>query len=162
MADVADAADVEYGGRAYPLFHLVAPLVAGGAVWAARTALGITYERVAGRKRPVPSEPETSWRQAIVWTAVTSTAAAVIEVTVRRVANKRRVHKILQRGRAVSGVVTRRHGDRAVSTQVLGLRPGWRVGGAGPDLRLTGSVGETIKELAGERSAARKAMGPGD
>jgi hypothetical protein len=163
MAEVTDpAADVEYGGRAYPLFHLLAPVVAGAAVWVARTGIGIAYERVAGRKRPVPSDPETSWRHAIVWTAVTATAAAVIEVTVRRVANKRRVHRILQRGRAVSGVVTRRHGEPSVSAQDLGLRPGWRVGGSGPDLRLPGSVSETIKELVDERSAARKATGSGD
>jgi hypothetical protein len=143
MAQGADvSSEVEYGGRAHPLLHLLAPLVAAGAVWVARTGIGITYERLAGRKRPVPSDPETTWRHAIAWTAVTATTAAVIEVTVRRVANKRRVHEILQRGREVSEVVTRRH------TQQSGQR-------------MPEFVGTTLKEWADERSAARKAMGSG-
>ena len=142
------AADVEYGGRAHPLLHLLAPVVAAGAVWVARTGIGITYERVAGRKRPTPSDPETSWRHAIGWTVVTATTAAVIEVTVRRVADKRRVHEIMQRGRAAGQMVTRRHGAPAGSAQALGLGPGWRVGGAGPDQGLPASVSATLKELA--------------
>ena len=130
MVGVADGGtDVEYGGRAHPLLHLLAPLVAAGAVWVARAGLGIAYERVAGRKRPIPSDPETSWRRAIVWTAVTTTTAAVIEVTVRRVADKRRVRKILQRGRAAGQVVT-------------------HVGGTWSDQRLPASVRATLKELA--------------
>ena len=162
MAQGADvSSEVEYGGRAHPLLHLLAPLVAAGAVWVARTGIGITYERLAGRKRPVPSDPETSWRHAIAWTAVTATTAAVIEVTVRRVANQRRVHEILQRGRAVSEVVTRRHPQPAGAAQALGLGPGWRVGGARSGQRMPEFVGATLEEWADE-SAARKAMGSGD
>ncbi len=149
MAEVADGGtDVEYGGRAHPLLHLLAPVVAAGAVWVARALLGITYERAAGRKRPIPSDPETSWRRAIVWTATTATTAAVIEVTIRRVANKRRVHEILQRGRAAGQVVARRHGEPVGSAWALGLEPGWRVVGDRPDQRLPASVSATLGELA--------------
>ena len=163
MAEKADiATDVEYGGRAHPLLHLLAPLVAAGAVWVARAGIGITYERIAGSKRPIPSDPETSWRRAIGWTVVTATTAAVIEVTVRRIANKRRVHEILQRGRTASAVVTRRHGQPAGAAQALGLGPGWRVGGARSGHRMPVSVNATLKELADERSAARRATGSGD
>ena len=163
MAETADVAThVEYGGRAHPLLHLLAPLVAAAAVWVARAGIGITYERVTRSKRPIPSDPETSWRRAIVWTAVTATTAAVIEVTVRRIANKRRVHEILQRGRAVSEVVTRIHGGPTGSAQALGLGPGWRVGGARSGQRMPDAVSAAVKELGDELPAARKAMGSGD
>lgn len=161
MAEVADVAtDVEYGGRAHPLFHLLAPLVAAGAVWVARAGIGITYERVAGRTRPIPSDPETSWRQAIVWTAVTATTAAVIEVTVRRIANKRRVHKILQRGRARGSHPT----TRSTGGFRSGVRPWSRVlrWRSRSDQRLSVAVSATLKELADERSASRKTVGSGD
>jgi Protein of unknown function (DUF4235) len=155
MAEVADVAtDVEYGGRAHPLLHLLAPLVAAVAVWVARAGIGITYERVSGRKRPIPSDPETSWGQAIVWTAMTATTAAVIEVAVRRIANKRQVHDILRRGRAASEVVTRRHGGPAGAAQALRLGPGWRVGGARSGQRMPVSVSSTLKELADETSSS--------
>ena len=130
MVGIADGGtDIEYGGRAHPLLHLLAPVVAAGAVWVARAGIGITYERFAGRKRPIPSDPETSWRRAIVWTAVTTTTAAVIEVTVRRVANRRRVQEVLRRGRTPRQVVT-------------------HVGGTWSDQRLPASVSATLKELA--------------
>ena len=130
MVGVADGGtDVEYGGRAHPLLHLLAPVVAAGAVWVARAGLGITYERIAGRKRPIPSDPEKSWQRAIVWTAMTTTTAAVIEVTVRRTTNKRRVREILHRGRTAGQVVT-------------------HVGGTWSDQRLPASVSAALKNLA--------------
>ena len=160
MAEVADVAtDVEYGGRAHPLFHLLAPLVAGGAVWVARAGIGMTYERVAGRTRPIPSDPETSWGQAIVWTAVTATTAAVIEVTVRRIANKRRVREILQRGRARGSHTTRSNGGFRSGVRPWSRVLRWR---SRSDQRLSVAVSATLKELADERSAARKAVGSGD
>jgi hypothetical protein len=82
---------VEYGHRLHPLLHLVAPVVTIGAVWAARAVINRTYEMVAGRPPPMPSDPQTSWRRALVWTAVTTTAAAMIEVSVHRVANEREI-----------------------------------------------------------------------
>ena len=93
--------DIEEGPRMYPLLHLLAPVVAASAVWMARQVINRSYERVSGRTPPIPSDPRTSWRRAIAWTAVTATSAAVIEVTVHRVANER-----LTRRRAAREVLT--------------------------------------------------------
>ena len=96
---VEEVAEVEYGAREHPLLHWLAPVVAGGAVWAARQAIDRGYERASGRKPPSPGDPSTSWQRAIGWTALTATTAAVIEVSVRRLANEREVVQVLQRRR---------------------------------------------------------------
>ena len=93
-----DGTLVEYGPRMRPLLHLAAPLVAAAAVWAARQGINRTYTRVTGRIPPTPSDPLTSWRRAIAWTAATATTAAVIEVSVHRLADERAV-RVLRRGR---------------------------------------------------------------
>ena len=98
---VEEVSDVQYGAREHPLLHWLAPVVAGGAVWAARQAIDRSYERASGRKPPSPSDPATSWQRAIGWTALTATTAAVIEVSVRRVANEREVIQVLRRRRGV-------------------------------------------------------------
>ena len=85
--------DVEYGHRLHPLLHFIAPIVTMGAVWGARELINRSYERVSGRTPPIPSDPETSWRRALIWTAVTTTTAAVIEVSVHRLANERQIVK---------------------------------------------------------------------
>ncbi len=98
VVTLEDGTLVEYGPRTRPWLHLAAPLVAAGAVWIARQGLAKGYERMTGRTPPVPSDPQTSWRRAIVWTAATATTAAVIEVTVHRLADERAV-RVLRRGR---------------------------------------------------------------
>ena len=92
-----DGTEIEYGQREYPLLHLLAPIVAAGAVWAARQAINRGYERFSGRQAPSPGDAQTSWRRAITWTAVTASTAAVIEVAIRRVANKREVIRVFHR-----------------------------------------------------------------
>jgi hypothetical protein len=114
---VEGASDIEYGDRVHPLLHWTAPVVAAGAVWAARQAINHTYERVSGRTPPIPSDPRTSWARAIGWTALTATTAAVVEVAVHRIANEREVVRRLQRrGRAVGEAVTRRRGKAAAGS----------------------------------------------
>jgi hypothetical protein len=93
-----DGTLVEVGQRTHPLLHLVAPLVGAAAVWAARQGINRTYTGVTGRTPPRPSDPLTSWTRALAWTAATATTAALIEVTVHRLADERSV-RVLQRGR---------------------------------------------------------------
>jgi hypothetical protein len=87
----------EYGERLHPMMRWLGPVVTIAAVWAAREGITIIYTRVAGRPAPVPSDPRTSWKRAFAWTAVTTTTAALIEVTVRRFANEREGLKVLHR-----------------------------------------------------------------
>jgi hypothetical protein len=94
--------DIEYGPRVHPVLHFLAPVVAAGAVWTARAGINLTYERVSGRRPPVPSDPRTSWGRAIAWTALTATTAAVIEVVVHRFANER-LHRIRPVGAVATG-----------------------------------------------------------
>ncbi len=98
VVTLEDGTVVEYGPRTRPWLHLAAPLVATGAIWAARQILNRGYTRVSGRTPPAPNDPQTSWRRAILWTAATATTAAVIEVAVHRLADERAV-RVLNRGR---------------------------------------------------------------
>ena len=98
---VEQGTDIEEGHRVHPLLHFLAPVVAASAVWTARQVINQSYKRVSGRTPPIPSDPRTSWRRAIAWTAVTATSAAVIEVAVHRVANER-----LTRRRATGELLT--------------------------------------------------------
>ena len=93
-----DGTIVEYGPRLRPLLHLAAPLIAVATVWVARQGITKGYERVTGRTAPAPNDPQTSWTRALVWTAATATAAAVIEVAVHRLGDERAV-TVLRRGR---------------------------------------------------------------
>jgi hypothetical protein len=90
---------VEYGHRLHPVVHWLAPVVTVAIVWAAREGITVVYTRVSGRAAPVPSDPRTSWKRALAWTAVTTTTAALIEVSVRRLANEREVIRIVRRRR---------------------------------------------------------------
>jgi hypothetical protein len=89
---------VEYGHRMHPVVHWLAPVVTIAGVWVAKEGITRIYVRVTGREAPVPSDPRTSWKRALAWTAVTTTAAALIEVSVRRLANEREVLRIVRRG----------------------------------------------------------------
>ncbi len=98
VVTLEDGTLIEYGPRVRPLLHLAAPLVGAGAVWAARQGLNRAYERATGRTPPAPTDPQTSWARAIMWTAATATTAAVIEVAVHRLADERTV-RVIARGR---------------------------------------------------------------
>jgi len=98
------APEVEYGHRIHPVLHWFAPVVTVAAVWAAKEAITAAYERTTGRTSPNPADPNTSWKRALAWTAVTTTTAALIEVSVRRLANERRVVRILARSRSTANV----------------------------------------------------------
>jgi type 1 glutamine amidotransferase len=73
----------------HPALRLFAPVLAAGAVWTARFVINRAYQKASGHTPPIPSDPRTTWRRAIAWTALTATTAAVIEVAVHRVANER-------------------------------------------------------------------------
>jgi hypothetical protein len=88
---------VEYGHRMHPVVHWLAPVVTIAGVWVAKEGITRIYVRVTGRAAPVPSDPRTSWKRALAWTAVTTTAAALIEVSIRRLANEREVLRIGRR-----------------------------------------------------------------
>lgn len=96
-----DALRVEYGQRVHPVLHVLAPVATIAFVWGAKTLISKGYERVSGRSTPNPTDPGTSWTRALAWTAVTTAAAAVVEVSVRRLANERQVVRILRRDRPV-------------------------------------------------------------
>ena len=98
VVTLEDGTLVEFGPRMRPLLHLAAPLVAVAAVWAARQGINRAYTYVTGRTPPAPSDPRTSWMRALAWTAATATTAAVIEVSVHRLADERAV-RVLRRGR---------------------------------------------------------------
>ena len=93
-----DVPAVEYGHRLHPVLHVVAPIVTMAAVWGGREVITRIYEGATGRAAPRPSEPQTSWRRALVWTVLTTSTAAVIEVSVHRLANEREIVKRLRGG----------------------------------------------------------------
>ena len=96
---VEEDGDVTYGQRLHPVLHFFTPIVSVAAVWAAKEGLTRGYAKFSGREVPTPSDPQTSWARAIAWTVVTTSTAATIEVSLRRVANEREVIKVFQRGR---------------------------------------------------------------
>ena len=94
---VHDDAAVEYGHRVHPVLHIVKPVATIATVWAARELITRAYVRTTGRAAPTPSDPRTSWKRAIAWTVVTTSTAAVIEVSLRRLANQRQVIRVRRR-----------------------------------------------------------------
>jgi hypothetical protein len=81
-------ADVEVEIEVNPVMHIVAPLAAIAVTIVVRNLLNKGYEKSTGKKPPLPRDPRTSAMQAIVWTAVITSAAAVAEVAVYRIINK--------------------------------------------------------------------------
>jgi hypothetical protein len=101
---VEESPDVEYGHRLHPVLHVVTPVVTVATVWAAKELLTRAYERATGRRAPIPIDPQTPWKRAILWTVVTTSTAAVIEVSLRRLANERQVIGILRRRRSFTEI----------------------------------------------------------
>lgn len=71
-----------------PIAHLIAPIAAIGATMLVRKLMSSGYERVTGQPAPLPRDPAVSIGRALIWTAITATTAAVIEVAVYRIANQ--------------------------------------------------------------------------
>lgn len=102
VVTLEDGTVVEYGPRLRPVLHLAAPLVTAGAIWAARQVINRAYQGATGRTPPAASDPQTSWRRAIMWTAATATTAAVIEVAVHRLGDERAVTVLRRRRQSVA------------------------------------------------------------
>ncbi len=70
-----------------PLVHVIAPILAIGATMLVRKWMNSGYKRVAKGPVPTPGDPSISFGRALVWSAATAAAAAVVEVAVYRIAN---------------------------------------------------------------------------
>jgi hypothetical protein len=81
-------ADVDVEVDVNPIMHIIAPIAAIAVTMVVRSALNKGYERTTGKKPPLPRDPRTSAMQAIMWTAVITTTAAIAEVAVYRIINK--------------------------------------------------------------------------
>lgn len=82
--EAAGAAEVDIN----PMAHLIAPIAAIGATMLVRKIMTSGYERATGRPAPAPRDPSVSFARALMWTAVTAAAAAVVEVAVYRMTNQ--------------------------------------------------------------------------
>jgi len=71
------------------LIHVIAPLAAMGATWAARKALDSGYRKLVGHSAPDPQDAQVKLGSALVWAAITAASAAVVEVAVFRILAKR-------------------------------------------------------------------------
>ena len=66
--------------------HVVAPLAAMAATWAARKFMDSGYKRITGHRAPAAHDPQTALSKALVWGALTAATAAIVEVAVYRFA----------------------------------------------------------------------------
>lgn len=66
------------------MIHVVAPLAAFAATWLVRKAMNGGYRAVSGQRAPEGRDLDVTWTRALVWTAVTASAAAVVEVAIYR------------------------------------------------------------------------------
>jgi hypothetical protein len=64
--------------------HVLAPIAAMAATWAARKALNSTYRKLTGRGAPDPQDAQVALGSALAWAAITAASAAVVEVAVFR------------------------------------------------------------------------------
>jgi hypothetical protein len=71
------------------VIHVLAPLAAIGATWAARKALDTGYRKIVGHNAPDPQDAQVKLGSALVWAAITAASAAVVEVAVFRILAKR-------------------------------------------------------------------------
>ena len=66
------------------VIHVLAPLAAMGATWAALKALDTGYRSVTGRNAPNSQDLQARLGSAVMWAAITAASAAVVEVAVFR------------------------------------------------------------------------------
>ena len=71
------------------MIHVVAPLAALAATWVVRRAMNGGYRALSGHKAPEGRDLDVSWTRALVWTAVTASAAAMVEVAIYRYISSR-------------------------------------------------------------------------
>lgn len=64
--------------------HVLAPLAAMGATWAARKALDSSYRKLTGNSAPNPQDEQVNLGSALAWAAITAASAAIVEVAVYR------------------------------------------------------------------------------
>ena len=64
--------------------HVLAPLAAIGATWAARKLLNSSYRKLTGHSAPDPQDAQVALGSALAWAAITAASAAVVEVAVFR------------------------------------------------------------------------------
>jgi hypothetical protein len=64
--------------------HVLAPIAAMAATWAARKVLNSSYSRLTGHKTPDPQDAQVALGSALAWAAITAASAAVVEVAVFR------------------------------------------------------------------------------
>lgn len=69
--------------------HVLAPLAAIGATWAARKVLDSSYRKLVGHSAPNPQDAQVRLGSALAWAAITAASAAVVEVAVFRILAKR-------------------------------------------------------------------------
>lgn len=67
-----------------PIAALVAPVLAFGATFVARKALGAAYRTVTGSEAPSNKDRNASLKTIIAWAAISGATAAVIEALVFR------------------------------------------------------------------------------
>ncbi len=90
--EVATSASPPQEPQVNPVMHLVAPLAAVVATMVVRKVMNTAYEAMTGHEPPVPRDPSVRLGRALLWTAVTATTAAVVEVAVYRLANQAGSH----------------------------------------------------------------------
>ena len=71
---------------------VAAPLVAGVATWAVRTALDSGFRRATGRPAPSASDLNVLPGRILLWAAVTAVAVTGVNVAVDRVLLRPKVH----------------------------------------------------------------------
>lgn len=64
--------------------RIVAPLIAFGLTWAARTALTRAYQQRTGRPLPSAQDRTASLGSVIVWASVIAVSTAVVDALVQR------------------------------------------------------------------------------
>lgn len=64
---------------------VAAPIVAGVATWAVRTAMDSGFRRATGRPAPTASDLNIRPGRIVLWAAVTAVASAAVNVAVDRV-----------------------------------------------------------------------------
>lgn len=72
----------------HPVLHIVAPIAALGATWAARKALNVAYEKISGHVPPAADDPAVSFGRALIWTVISAGTAAVVEMVIFRAAGR--------------------------------------------------------------------------
>lgn len=88
FSDESGSQEQSSGGNQL-MVHVLAPLAAMGATWAARKALDGSYRKLTGNSAPDPQDERVNLGSALAWAAITAASAAIVEVAVYRFLAKR-------------------------------------------------------------------------